>query len=265
MEILASFYGLLLVLVSHSVAPSQALAAAPPALTEQSAATIVQKSRAFTGANSGRQFGRIRALKRFEEAAPQVEWLAEFEWTEAGKTRSAVAAITRATAPHEQPFFLELSGWAIVGVLEDTSLDRVVGQLQGVRLQANEAATKAEMRTIAVAQITYQATSGGAFAELRCLADPKSCIPGTKEAPFIDKNLASLADTSGYRRKFYPGPKAKSTGLSTWAYTAVPVTPGQTGVRGFCIDDRQDICFTADGKEPAVVNGRCASTCEKLK
>jgi WD40 repeat protein len=57
----------------------------------------------------------------------------------------------------------------------------------------------------------------------------------------------------GYRFHFRAG-----------VYTAVPVTPGATGVHGFCGDDGGRVCYTAEGAEPAVSAGRCAASCRDL-
>ena len=73
-------------------APSPS-SAAPPGLTEEAAAALLQKSPAFTGANSARRFARVKKLKHVQEGA-QEGWLAEFEWKEGDKTRVAVAPIT---------------------------------------------------------------------------------------------------------------------------------------------------------------------------
>jgi len=43
----------------------------------------------------------------------------------------------------------------------------------------------------------------------------------------------------------------------TYAYVAVPMNRGQTGVRGFCGDANGIVCFTPDGSEPEVADGAC--------
>jgi hypothetical protein len=53
----------------------------------------------------------------------------------------------------------------------------------------------------------------------------------------------------------------------SFAYTAVPEAPGETGIRGFCGDSTALICFTLDGREPGVTpEGKCdLSTCQELR
>jgi hypothetical protein len=199
---------------------------------------------------------RVRRVKRFQGGA-QEGWLVEFEWSEGGKTRKGVAPITDAGVPHDEPWYFEEGGLAVVGVAEDKTIDDLATATQGADVRAFEAAAVTDVRTIMAAEAAYRARSGGTFGELRCLARPAACIPGSKEAPFVAAGLAGLADKTGYRRRFYPGAKANG-GLASFAYTAVPVTPGETGTRGFCGDDTGRICFTADGTEPPVVNARCA-------
>jgi hypothetical protein len=136
------------------------------------------------------------------------------------------------------------------------------GDAQGADVRAFEAAAvAADVRKIMAAEAAYRVRSGGGFGELRCLARPAACMPGSREAPLVTAGLAGLADKTGYRRRFYPGAKTNG-GLASFASTAVPVTPGET-IRGFCGDDTDRVCFTADGTEPPVVNARCATACSR--
>jgi hypothetical protein len=139
-------------------------------------------------------------------------------------------------------------------------------------IAANEAEVMSEMRAVISAQSAYASSNYGANDELRCLSAPHKCIPGYPEtAPhFLDANLAGLAPAHGYVRKFHPGlkadgvePKRSPSSLKTWAYTAVPETPGITGKRAFCADATGGgwLCAVEDGKEPAVTEGKCPSTC----
>jgi hypothetical protein len=126
------------------------------------------------------------------------------------------------------------------------------------RVSANEAATIGDIRTVISAEAAYQSYSGGSYGSPECLAAPTTCLPAYSGPTFLDPQLASAAAKSGYRRTFHVRPE-------TFAYTAVPVEPGKTGVRGFCGDASGRICFTTDGSAPAVVDGACAQECRDLR
>ena len=89
----------------------------------------------------------------------------------------------------------------------------------------------------------------------------------------IEKALTTAIEKNGYRRKFHAGarvPSAKAKGnpspfVKTYAYTAVPIVPGETGTRGFCGDSLGRICVSADGTAPAVAGGLCVTPCTELK
>jgi hypothetical protein len=132
----------------------------------------------------------------------------------------------------------------------------------------SESAVIGDIRTVVSSQAAYQARNGGyADGALGCLARPSSCMPGYDPGAsgFLDEELASLAERKGYTRSFHPGPSpdrippaSSSTSVTTWAYIAVPVDPGYTGVRGFCGDSDGALCFSTDGSAPPLrSNGTC--------
>jgi hypothetical protein len=59
--------------------------------------------------------------------------------------------------------------------------------------------------------------------------------------------------------------KASLSSLKSYAYVAVPLEPGRTGYRGFCIDDSGALRFTRDGTAPPVVDGRCGATADVVE
>jgi type II secretory pathway pseudopilin PulG len=142
-----------------------------------------------------------------------------------------------------------------------------IPSLLRARVSANEAATIGDIRTVISAQAAYAATNGGAYGELRCLADPKACKPGYAGASFIDATLGALTDKSGYKRAFFPGkpskPGAKS--YAAFAYTATPVEPGSTGVRSFCGDGSGVVCADPNGAAIQPVGGACPAACKPLQ
>jgi hypothetical protein len=138
-----------------------------------------------------------------------------------------------------------------------------IPSLLRARLSANESATVGDIRTVISAEATYQATTGG-YGTLECLGAPETCSAQMGASPLLSAELASGAPLRGYQRTFHPGPVGPQ-GMYGFAYVAVPVVPGRTGIRGFCGDARGIICQTSDGTPPAVVDGTCDETsCEML-
>lgn len=133
------------------------------------------------------------------------------------------------------------------------------------RIDANERAIIADIRVIISAEAAYSAVNNGYYGELRCLAEPSTCLKDYAQdaALFLDEDLASTATKRGYIRRFHAGPKAPAAdgrlpaGLKAFAYTAVPESRGQSGVRAFCGDGTGTICMTPDGRSPAVSDGQC--------
>jgi type IV pilus assembly protein PilA len=152
-----------------------------------------------------------------------------------------------------------------------------IPSLLRARVSANEAAAIGDLRTVISAEMAYQSVNCNSYGRLECLSNPKGpgCIVDYPAAAptFLDPVLSSARAKSGYQRTFHPGAEMSltaapgcpgGTGLESFAYTAEPVTSGQTGVRGFCGDASGVICFTTDGSAPPVTNGRCAEGCTPL-
>jgi type IV pilus assembly protein PilA len=257
-------------LIGMSVAVAAIAQPAPPVLTEELASKILKLSPAFTGANAGRKFTRVVNLNHLQEG-DQEGWGVDLEWTEGGQTHKGVAPILRVPAGMEkQPWFYQHEGWGITTFLADKTFAEVQAMTKGARQQANEAAAIGDLRVVLTGEIAYSTANGGAYDELRCLAEPAQCLPGYTGPHFADASLVKPEKT-GYRRKFYPGARLakgkdvkSASSIATFAYTAVPITVGETGQRGFCTDDRGMICFTPDGSEPKTSGGRCADPCQAL-
>lgn len=152
-----------------------------------------------------------------------------------------------------------------------------IPSLLRARVSANESATIGDIRTVISAQAAYQSANSGLYeGRLECLHAPTSgCIPNyPANAPtFIDSELASAAVKSGYRRSFEPGPAPATvdpgmmspTSVTSFAYVAVPVQPGQTGLRSFCGDSTGMVCSTAGGAAPRTSEGACdLSSCNPI-
>lgn len=139
------------------------------------------------------------------------------------------------------------------------------------RVSANEAVAIGDTHSVISAEAAYQSQNNGFYGPLACLSKPDGCIPGYAGPTFLDAQLASAAAKGGYTRTFHPGPPAPAdprvapNSLVSFAYTAVPVQMGQTGVRGFCGDASGMVCQTMDGSAPPVSEGTCAQPCTPLR
>jgi TonB family protein len=133
------------------------------------------------------------------------------------------------------------------------------------RTSANEAAAIGDIRTIISAETAFEGTGGGGYADLGCLAEPKGCIAGYGGPQFLDAGLAGATEKSGYKRVFHAGPAvAAARRYNTFAYTATPSTPGQTGTRSFCGDASGLVCADPSGAEIVPQDGACPRTCPAL-
>ena len=164
---------------------------------------------------------------------------------------------------------------AIIGIIAAIAIP----SLLRARVSANESATIGDIRTVISAQAAYQSANGGWYAStMTCLSVPTggTCIPSypTNGPTFLDPNLAAQAPKSGYNRSF---DATAITGVNTavsgsdstgaYAYSAWPVTVGQSGVRAFAGDSSGVICFTPQGgTTPTVTNGAVLlSSCTVLQ
>jgi hypothetical protein len=151
-----------------------------------------------------------------------------------------------------------------------------IPSLLRARVSANESAAIGDIRTVISAQARYASLNGGFYDSLDCLASPAGCLPGSAGTglKIIEPALAQASVKQGYNRTLHLGPAVEpsqvrrpvsASSVVSFAYVAVPVRVGQTGVRSFCGDDRGLICYKLDGSEPPVVDGRCADPCTPLR
>lgn len=157
----------------------------------------------------------------------------------------------------------------ITDVLRITALALSVtscADLQRARLEANEASAIGSLRAIVSGEMAYASSNGFAYGSLECLAAPKTCNPSDSGVAHVDAALAAAGERSGYRLEFHPGPDAdaaagrpRGAALRSFAMVATPVTPGVTGTRRFCIDDRAELCTLEASATPT--DGRCPASC----
>lgn len=148
-----------------------------------------------------------------------------------------------------------------------------IPSLLRARVSANEVAAIGDVRAVISAQTAYASANGGYYDTLECLATPSNCIPDyAASAPtFLDVELSQAQVKNGYRRTLYLGrpvdPRQASGPISpssvrSYAYVAVPVNRGQTGVRSFCGDSSGRVCQAKEGRQPSVTDGQCGEPCE---
>ena len=233
---------------------------------------LVKKTTAFS-ADSGRT--ALRATPTTPAMIPGIDdkgYFVEIEWTDkAGAAQTGVAVVAHKVV-QDVPWLVKPEGdWGLVQVMEGKTVPGVVDELKRTRIAANEAVAVGDIRTIITGEMLFMSLADGAFGEYRCLNRPSDCIVGIPEEQMLDKSYLA-AEKSGYRRKFHAGERvsnAKAKGspsgfVKTFAFTAVPIVPGETGVRSFCGDYTGKVCVKADGGEPAVSGGACAAPCTEM-
>ena len=142
---------------------------------------------------------------------------------------------------------------AIIGVIAAVA----VPSLLRARISANETAAVSSMRAINSAQASYSATiPGGAYAVR--LAHLGVGCPGSSQA-FISADLAADPSLkSGYRVELAaaagapPGPNdCNGNGTREGFYsTAVPISPGISGHKGFASNSGGAVFFDISGVAP---------------
>ena len=141
---------------------------------------------------------------------------------------------------------------AIIGILAAVA----VPVLMRARISGNEASALGSMRTIASAQASFHALSGGFADDLATLA---SECPGFT-ASFIGVDLgANDVTKSGYRFRVEAGAGAAAARAdcfgrptqSAYYGSATPLTVGMTGARAFATNSTATVWQDVDGVPPA--------------
>jgi type IV pilus assembly protein PilA len=148
-----------------------------------------------------------------------------------------------------------------------------IPSLLRARVSANESAAIGNLRTLASAEVAYAQTWNSGFSDTpECLANPSSCVPGADSQPMFDSSSIQFdKPKTGYLLEFQPGQPAVApegarispSSVSSFTITAVPATPGQTGVRSFCTDALGNVCWVGDGERFDVSDGTCGQ-CKPL-
>lgn len=244
------------------------LAAQEPSLTDDLVARLIEKAGPRLNPDGKKQSLRV-TQKRMMKDDEVVGWVLQAEWTEAGEERKGVVFAGRvAGLPKGVELVAQVEGWGMTPLIPGRAgqnVDSVIADLKRERAQANEATAVGDLRAIVSAEHFYSTSANfGLFDTPGCLVAPGKCIPGYPVPGITFLSQDMMGEKSGYRRKFHagakvanPGPDASSSSMAAFALTAVPIRAGETGVRGFCVDSSNIVCFTPDGTEPRVVDGTC--------
>jgi type IV pilus assembly protein PilA len=123
----------------------------------------------------------------------------------------------------------------------------VVPALTRSRMAANEASAVSSVKQINTAQIAYSATYPVlGYADLLSKLGPGN-PPTANAADLLDGVIgcpAQPCQKSGYSFTIVG---AVGVPISNFRVTATPVTPGSTGLRGFCSNQLSEMTFSADG------------------
>jgi type IV pilus assembly protein PilA len=108
-----------------------------------------------------------------------------------------------------------------------------IPNLMRARISANEASAVSSLRTLNSAQISYNSNypEVGYAASLAALSGTNCNPPTSAGACLIDTQLAS-GIKNGYRITI--SGTGSTTPVSSYQFSADPLTPNQTGVRYFC-------------------------------
>ena len=114
----------------------------------------------------------------------------------------------------------------------------------------NEAETQFRLGVLTVALAVHRLDHGDFPARLDDL-DPA----------LLPEHLKPSTPPPGYVMRYHPGaPADGSSSRATFALTAFPEEPDETGVLGFCVDSTGASRSTTDGTAPDVVDGICDPT-----
>ena len=136
-----------------------------------------------------------------------------------------------------------------------------IPNLMRSRMAANESSAVGSVRTINTAMVTY-ATSfpdTGYSATLTALGGATAaCAPPAVAtvgaACLIDNLLSVVQQKSGYQFAAAGAATAGSTTNNTYTVTALPLSVGATGNRGFFSDQSGVIRYTLDGTAPTIAS-----------
>jgi type IV pilus assembly protein PilA len=136
-----------------------------------------------------------------------------------------------------------------------------IPNLMRSRMAANESSAVGSVRTINTAMVTYAASfpdTGYALALTNLGGTTAACVPGAVAtvgaACLIDSLLSITQQKSGYTFGAAGAATAGSVTNNTYTVTAVPLSIGATGNRGFFSDQSGVIRYTLTGAVPTTAS-----------
>jgi type IV pilus assembly protein PilA len=175
----------------------------------------------------------------------------------AGNPESGIQG--QATAPAIGARRVPIFVWVLVGlaaffflcILPIVALI-AIPTLSSVRNHANESAAIHSLGAIQQAELMYSVTypSRGYACSLQALGGDPNAGPSSAEAAQLLPNELASGPTSGYIFTINNCAKVSLHGtdrVTGYTVTAVPVTPGNTGHRGFCSDESGAIKYDPMG------------------
>ncbi len=111
-----------------------------------------------------------------------------------------------------------------------------------MKIRANELSAINSIRVITSTETEYESTypANGFACDLKVLGGiPGTAMPSPTSAQLLDNDLATSGFKAGYLFKISNCEKVTVNGtdrITAYQLTAVPVSPGKTGNRGFCTD-----------------------------
>ena len=134
-----------------------------------------------------------------------------------------------------------------------------------IRIPTSETSAITTLTRYASAEADYAAVSQHGFGTIECLVDPADCLPEYSGDPFLVGPPAPVFDDGRYLYQFTAGPPwGRSRGLERYALLAVPVRPGWTGRRLFCVDAAGDVLWSV-GKPPSLHTAACPADWQPVK
>jgi type IV pilus assembly protein PilA len=132
------------------------------------------------------------------------------------------------------------------------------------KMAANEASAVGSLRTMVTAAVTYSSTYGNGYPpSLGALGGAAGTTTATCDNSLLIDSVLSNSGTgntstkSGYKFAYTPGTSigtapagCSAAGVYDYTITALPVTVGSTGQRGFFVDPSGVIRYTTDGTAP---------------
>jgi prepilin-type N-terminal cleavage/methylation domain-containing protein len=118
------------------------------------------------------------------------------------------------------------------------------------KMSANEASAVSSMRTIVTAEAGYALTYpqiGYANSLSKLSTPPAGTAADSNAAGYLDQVLGCAAQPSSKSGYSFSLVNVVGSPVSAYQIISVPVTPGQSGIRGFCSDQASRFTYDPNG------------------